>query len=275
VPPPLPRSIDRYQILKRLGAGQMGVLYLGRDPSIGRLVAVKVLREGVDHEIHQRFLREATVGRMIHQNIILVFDVGEHEGQPYIVMEYIDGAPMSELITEKLAMPLEMRLRFIEQLCSGLTYAHVSGVYHRDIKPENLMIDRRHMLKILDFGVAHMDARGGEMTQAGALMGTFNYMSPEQVMGQGTDYRTDIFSVGSVMYELLSFQKAFPGTLQDGVLQRVLREPHTPLADVVPGIDPAIVAIVDKALEKNRETRYQDLEAMENDIVRVRLAARV
>jgi serine/threonine-protein kinase len=254
----------------------MGVLYLGRDPEIGRLVAVKVLKDDVDEEVRLRFLREAQVGRMIHQNIILVFDVGEHDRQPYIVMEYIDGAPMSELIKEKLAMPIEMRLRFIEQICAGLNYAHIAGVYHRDIKPENLMVDRRHHVKILDFGVAHMDAPGAksEMTQAGSLMGTFNYMSPEQVMGQGTDYRTDIFSVGSVMYELLSFQQAFPGTLHDGVLQRVLREPHPPLADRVPGIDPAIVAIVDKALEKNRDTRYQDCEAMENDIAAVRLALR-
>jgi len=254
----------------------MGVLYLGRDPGIGRLVAVKVLKEDVEDEVRQRFLREAQVGRMIHQNIILVFDVGEHEGQPFIVMEYIDGAPMAELIKEQLAMPLDMRLRFVEQLCSGLNYAHAAGVYHRDIKPENLMIDRRHTLKILDFGIAHMDAPGAksEMTQTGSLMGTFNYMSPEQVTGQGTDYRTDIFSVGAVMYELLSFRQAFPGTLQDGVLQRVLREPHTPLGDLVPGLDPAIVAIVDKALKKNRDTRYQNCEAMENEIVRFRLAAR-
>jgi serine/threonine-protein kinase len=272
---PLPRSIDRYQILKRLGAGQMGVLYLGRDPEIGRLVAVKVLKEDVEGEIRQRFLREAQVGRMIHQNIILVFDVGEHDGQPYIVMEYIDGAPMAQLIKEKLAMPLDMRLRFIEQLCAGLQCAHAAGVYHRDIKPENLMIDRRHTLKILDFGVAHMDAPGAksEITRAGSLMGTFNYMSPEQVLGEGTDYRTDIFSIGSVMYELLSFEQAFPGSLQDGVLQRVLHEPHFPLGDVVPGIDPAIVAIVDKALEKDRDMRYQDCEAMENAIVSVRVRA--
>jgi serine/threonine protein kinase len=274
-PPPLPRAVDRYQILKRLGAGQMGFLYLGRDPDIGRLVAIKVLRHDVEEdEVRERFLREATIGRLIHQNIIMVFDVGEHEGQPFITMEYIDGAPLAELIKEKLAMPLDMRLRLLEQLCAGLNYAHVCGVYHRDIKPENLMVDRRHTLKILDFGVAHIDAPGAksEMTQAGSLMGTFNYMSPEQVMGQGTDYRCDIFAVGAVMYELLSFQQAFPGTLQDGVLQRVLREPHASLASVAPGIDPALVDIVDKALEKNRETRYQDLEAMENDIVRVRLA---
>jgi serine/threonine-protein kinase len=263
-------------VLKRLGAGAMGTLYLGRDPEIGRLVAIKVLRDGVEDEVRQRFLREAQVGRMLHQNIILVFDVGQHGDQPYIVMEYIDGAPMAELIREKLAMPLDMRLRFIEQLCSGLNYAHVCGVYHRDIKPDNLMIDRRHHLKILDFGVAHIDAPGAksEMTQAGDLMGTFNYMAPEQVIGQKTDFRVDIFAVGAVMYELLSFQKAFPGSLQDGVLQRVLREPHKPLSQYVPDIDPAIVEIVDKALVKDREARYQDLEAMENDIARFRLAAR-
>ncbi|HEY6214806.1 MAG TPA: serine/threonine-protein kinase [Vicinamibacterales bacterium] len=274
--PPLPTSIDRYQVLKRLGSGQMGVLYLGRDPEIGRLVAIKVLRDDVhDEQIRERFRREATIGRLIHQNIIMVFDVGEHEGQPFITMEYIDGAIVSQLIEERLAMPLELRLRLVEQLCSGLHYAHGFGIYHRDIKPENLMVDRRRTLKILDFGVAHIDVAGSksEMTQAGDLMGTFNYMSPEQVVGHKTDFRCDIFAVGAVMYELLSFQKAFPGSLHDGLLQRVLRDPPVPLDQLVPDIDPVLVTIVNKALEKDREQRYQDLAAMEADVARVRVSA--
>jgi serine/threonine-protein kinase len=271
----LPQSIGRYQILKRLGAGQMGVLYLGRDPEIGRLVAVKVLKEDAHDEVRQRFLNEAQVGRMIHQNIVVVFDVGQFGDQPFIVMEYVDGAPMEELIRQKRAMPLDMRLRFLEQLCAGLHYAHEAGVFHRDIKPGNLMLDRKHNVKILDFGVAHMDSPGARrLTQTGSVMGTFNYMSPEQVVGQATDYRTDIFSVGSVMYELLSFRQAFPGSLHEGVLQRIQREPHRPLAAVVSGIDPALVGIVDRALQKDREMRYQHLDEMGNDIVTVRMALR-
>ena len=270
---PLPASISRYKILKRLGEGGMGSLYLARDPEMDRLLAIKLLREDVESdELRERFKREARANaRLNHQNIVIVYDVGEDMGRPFIAMEYIEGATLSGVIRERKEMSLDQKLVLMEQLCDGLAYAHRAGIVHRDIKPANLMLDARGALKILDFGIArigHAAATG--MTQAGTLMGTLNYMSPEQMTGRPVDHRTDIFAVGAVVYEFLAFQRAFPGDIQDGVLHRIIHEPPPPLEKFVPGIDKAVVNIVAKALEKDREHRYQDLDQMRQDIAKFR-----
>src|SRR5438046_70933 len=270
---PLPSSISRYKILKRLGEGGMGSLYLARDPEMDRLLAIKVLREDVESdELRERFKREARANaRLNHQNIVIVYDVGEDMGRPFIAMEYIEGNTLSGVIRGREELDLDRKLVLMEQLCDGLAYAHRAGIVHRDIKPANLMLDGRGTLKILDFGIArigHAAATG--MTQAGTLMGTLNYMSPEQMTGRPVDHRTDIFAVGAVVYEFLAFQRAFPGDIQDGVLHRIIHEPPPPLEKFFPGIDKAVVQIVAKALEKDREQRYQDLEQMRQDIAKFR-----
>ena len=270
---PLPASISRYKILKRLGEGGMGSLYLARDPEMDRLLAIKVLREDVESdELRERFKREARANaRLNHQNIVIVYDVGEDMGRPFIAMEYIEGSTLSGLIRSREEATLDRKLLLMEQLCDGLAYAHRAGIVHRDIKPANLMLDGRGTLKILDFGIArigHAAATG--MTQAGTLMGTLNYMSPEQMTGRPVDHRTDIFAVGAVVYEFLAFQRAFPGDIQDGVLHRIIHEPPPPLEKFVPGIDKAVTQIVAKALEKDRENRYQDLDQMRADIAKFR-----
>ena len=270
---PLPSSISRYKILKRLGEGGMGSLYLARDPEMDRLLAIKLLREDVESdELRERFKREARANaRLNHQNIVIVYDVGEDMGRPFIAMEYIEGNTLSGVIRGREDLTLDRKLTLMEQLCDGLAYAHRAGIVHRDIKPANLMLDGRGTLKILDFGIArigHAAATG--MTQAGTLMGTLNYMSPEQMTGRPVDHRTDIFAVGAVVYEFLAFQRAFPGDIQDGVLHRIIHEPPPPLDKFVPGIDKAVVNIVAKALEKDREQRYQDLEQMRQDIAKFR-----
>ena len=270
----LPATISRYKILKRLGEGGMGSLYLARDPDIDRLVAIKLLREDVESdELRERFRREArSVGRLRHQNIVIVFDVGEDEGRPFIAMEYIEGQTLSGIIREKQPVAMDRKLQWIEQLCDGLAYAHRANIVHRDIKPANLMVDNDQTLKILDFGIArfgHAAATG--MTQSGTLMGTLNYMSPEQMTGRPVDHRSDIFAVGAVAYELLAYQRAFAGDIQDGILHRIIHEPPPPLNSVAPGVDRVVADVISKALEKDRDKRYQTLDDMRTEIQRFRL----
>jgi serine/threonine-protein kinase len=250
----------------------MGTLLRARDPKIGgRTVAIKLLKEGIDNdEIRRRFMQEANAaGVLEHENIVRIFDVGEQDGEPFIAMEYIDGETLSMWIRRKEPASVSRKLRLLEELCDGLAYAHTFSIVHRDIKPANLMVEkRRGRLKILDFGIAKLADSG--ITNAGALIGSFNYMSPEQVRGLPIDHRSDIFSCGAVMFELLSYKQAFPGGLGDGVLGRIAEQPSPRLRQALPDADPEIEQIIDKALEKDPGRRYPDLPAMHRDLTRVR-----
>ncbi len=249
----------------------MGSLFLARDPAIDRLVAIKLLRHGLDTEaLRERFSREArAAGRLRHTHIVTIFDVGEHDGTPFIAMEFLAGETVAELIRNGARLSLSRRLRLLEELCDGLSYAHRAGLVHRDIKPANLMVDADGVLKILDFGIVRVGDSG--MTQAGALVGTVNYMSPEQVVGGTVDHRSDIFAVGLVGYELITGRQAFPGTMKEGLLNRILNVTVEPIAEVAPGIDPEVAAIVEQAMRKDPADRYQDLVRMRNDLGRVRV----
>jgi serine/threonine protein kinase len=264
-----PATIGRYELRERIAHGGMGVLYLAFDPVTEREVALKVLR--VDSaDLRERFLREARLAaRLQHPNIVTIYDVGAHEDQPFIAMEFIAGETLGQLVHRRAPLTLSRRIALMEQVCVGLAYAHRHGIVHRDVKPANLMISRESgVLKVLDFGVAgRVDADPG--LQGQMLMGTPNYMSPEQVVGQASDQRSDIFSVGLVLYELLTYRQAFSGETQQSILLKVLNESPQPLAALVPGIDPALPAIVDRALEKSVDRRYRDLEAMRSDLSRV------
>jgi len=270
----LPSTIARYKILKRLGEGGMGSLYLARDPAADRLIAIKLLREDVESdELRERFMREAkAVGKLKHQNIVMVFDVAQDAGRPYIAVEYIEGYTLGLVIREKRQIDLDTKLKWIEELCSGLAHAHKQNIIHGDVKPANIMVDQDGTLKILDFGIARLgSAAASGMTQTGTLMGTLGYMSPEQITGRPVDQRSDIFAVGAVCYEIISYQRAFPGDIQDGVLHRIIHEPPKALEQLVPGVDARLVRIINRALEKDRDVRYQDLEAMRKDIARLRM----
>ena len=246
----------------------MGVLYLARDPAIDRLVAIKVLREGLDsREVRERFSREArSAGRLHHPNIVTIFDVGEHQGQPFIAMEYVEGETLADLIQHQKTVSLIQKLQWMEDLCAGLQYAHRSGIVHRDIKPANVMISGDGALKLLDFGIARLDASA--MTQG--VVGTPNYMAPEQIEGQTADPRVDIFSLGALFYELLSYQRAFPGELAV-VLTQILFKAPQPLDGIVAGLDAQLVSIVQRCLEKQPDVRYPDCAALSRDIATVRL----
>jgi len=246
----------------------MGVVYRARDPRIGRIVAIKLLR--IDsQELRDRFEREArSAGNLTQANIVTIFDFGEHDGRPFIVMEYVQGETLAYQIRNRAPLTLATKLDLMDMLASGLGYAHSQGVIHRDIKPANLMIDRHGVLKILDFGIARMDESSA--TQAGMMVGTPNYMSPEQVEGRTLDLRSDIFAVGAVFYELLSYRVAFAGESIHGTLDRVLRSEPEPLAVVCPGLDPAVQFVVAKALEKNPADRYQTLGQLRLELTRCR-----
>jgi len=246
----------------------MGMVFRGRDPHIGRLVAIKLLRIG-DEDLHDRFLREAqSAGGLKHPNIVTIYDFGEHEGAPFIVMEYVEGTTLAEHIKQNIPLTLVRKLALMEALAAGLEYAHNKGVVHRDVKPANVMVDREGILRILDFGIARVTDSG--LTQTGMIMGTPNYMSPEQVEGKPSDRRSDIFSAGLVMYELLSYHQAFPGDTMHQVMNAIVRQTPVALRTLVPELDPALETIVNRAIEKDPSRRYQTMAAMGTHIARVR-----
>ena len=244
----------------------MGVLYLARDPLLRRTLAIKVLAVD-DDDLRERFAREArSAASLSHTNIVTIFDVGEDNGHPFLAMEYLDGETMAEMIRRKAPVALQRRLQLLLELCAGLGYAHRLGIIHRDIKPANLMITGNGTLKILDFGLArltHDNASG--LTQSGALLGTPHYMSPEQIEGRPVDHRSDIFSVGLVLYELLTYRKAYSGEGMHVVLHKITHERPQPLRELDPAIDPSLERIVDKATEREPDRRYQSLELMSAD----------
>jgi eukaryotic-like serine/threonine-protein kinase len=259
--------IGRYQIQRSLGSGGMGAVYLAWDPMIDRFVAIKLVRQGLEsQQVLERFNREArSAGRLRHPNIVTIFDVGDHQGEPFIAMEYVQGSTLAELLQES-PLALIRRLQIVEDVCCALAHAHDAGIVHRDIKPANVMVDNLGIVKILDFGIARVGPTG--FTQG--VIGTLNYMAPEQLQGLSIDARVDIFSIGALFYELLSYQRAFPGDVSEGVLIRILTGRPDPLEVVVPGIDPAIAAIVNRCLEKRPQDRYPDCPTLARDIARVR-----
>ena len=265
----VPSTVSRYEIKQELGQGAMGTLYLALDPLIDRLVAVKLLRVDTE-EIRSRFLREARAGgRLQHKNIVSFYDVGVHDDQPFIAMEYIKGETLAEVISRKATLSLERKLKLIEELCDGLGYAHDAGLIHRDIKPANLMVtEGAGELKILDFGIARVTDLTG-LTQTGGILGTINYMSPEQAQGRPLDHRSDIFAVGAVLYEILTYRRAFAG--RD--LRDVLQFTPVPVAQLAPSLDPVLGDIVERALIPEPENRYQHLRELAKRLTDVRTRA--
>lgn len=247
----------------------MGAVYLATDPAIDRLVALKLMRTTfAEGPLRDRFTREArAVGRLHHPNIVTIFEFGEHGNEPFIAMEYVEGQTLSNLIGQT-EITLPQQLAIIDGLCAGLHYAHRAGIIHRDIKPVNVMVDNEGIVKILDFGIARAAALTltQTATQPGTVLGTLNYMSPEQLSGKAVDQRSDIFAVGAVFYEMLAGRQAFPGNIDTGILQLMLITGPTPLSTLRPDLDPAIIAIVNRCLERDAARRYPDLGEMRKDL---------
>ncbi len=265
------KKIGKYEILGVLGRGGMGVVYRAEDTLIGRPVAIKTLNESLDGqpEMLKRFYREAQAP--LHPNIAIVFDVGDEDGKPFIVMEFIDGEGLDKLIASKRPLSLIEKLSVIEQVCTGLGFAHQSGVIHRDIKPANVMVKRTPIqAKIVDFGIASVQKAKFEtgLTQTGTVIGSVHYISPERLKGDPFDGRSDIWATGVMLYQLLCEQLPFPGGQGEelAIMHKVIDEPHPPLSRWLVNYPPALDAIIDKALAKNPEERYSTAEELGADL---------
>ena len=257
----------RYELSEELGRGAMGVVLKALDPVIGRTVAVKTLRlseegTGMTHEeLISRFQTEArAAGLLSHPNIVVVHDAGEEEGLFYITMEYVEGRSLQALLDSRQAFPLPRIMRVMEQACSALEYAHQHHVVHRDIKPANLMLTPDDTLKITDFGTAKILQFGTAMTQQ--VIGTPSYMSPEQVKGRRVDGRSDIFSLGVILYELVTGEKPFPGRNITTVIYKIVNEDPIPPRELDSTIHPGLSNVITRALAKEPGARYQSCREM-------------
>jgi eukaryotic-like serine/threonine-protein kinase len=266
-----PERIGRYQILERIGRGAMGVVYRAHDAAMGRDVALKVLMTDLedDPDIRTRFHREAeAAARLSHPNIITIFDVGEDAERFFIVMELLRGAMLKDFLKHADAVPIERKIDLMYQLCVGLDAAHNASVYHRDIKPGNIFVRSDGILKILDFGVARLAT--SSMTASGFIVGTPDYMSPEQARGAEIDGRSDIFSLGGVFYFILTGRKPFPASELPSLFHQIQHDTPAPLR---PEEAPAELAdVVMKALLKDRGERYQTCQDMIVDLEVIRQA---
>ena len=262
----------RYEIVGELGRGAMGVVYRAVDPVIGRSVAVKAIRLSAEGtgltrpELLARFQTEArAAGLLTHPNIVVVFDAGEEDGLYYITMELVEGKSLQTLLDDGHAFPLPRVLRIMDQACSALQFAHERNVVHRDIKPANLMLTPDDTVKVTDFGTAKI-LQFGTVQQTAHVMGTPSYMSPEQVKGRAVDGRSDIFSLGVMLYEMVTGEKPFPGQNITTVIYKIVNEEPVPPKQVDPTIHAGISAVVMKALAKDPDVRYQSCREMLEDL---------
>src|SRR5438067_7224009 len=263
-------KIGKYDVIEVLGKGGMGVVYKAMDNLIERIVAIKMMTGGFaeNPDLLKRFYREAkSTGMLQHPNIVIVYDLGDHEGNPYLVMEFLDGEPLDKIIASHREISIVEKLGYIMQACNGLGYAHGRGIVHRDIKPANLMVLRDGNCKIVDFGIARIG--DNSMTRTGQVVGTITYMSPEQINAQVVDGRTDIFSCGVMLYELLTGVVPFDGKDTAATLLKIIHEPPPPLKNFISDYPPELEEILLKALAKDREDRYATAEDFAFDLSRV------
>ncbi len=267
-----PIKIGKYEVVGLLGKGGMGVVYKANDPLLGRSVAIKMMTtlDYVDNpDLLQRFYREAqSTGNLHHRNIVTVYELGDHEGSPYLVMEYLEGETLDAVIQSNRSLPLLDQINFILEVCDGLTYAHQRGVVHRDIKPGNIMVLKDSGVKIVDFGIAHIGNR--TVTRTGQLLGSLPYMSPEQISGKQVDARTDIFSLGVVFHQLLTSHLPFEGETPAATLLKIMHERPRPVAEYDPSFPAEIDEIILRALAKDREERYSSAQDFAFDLVQIR-----
>jgi eukaryotic-like serine/threonine-protein kinase len=266
----------RYRIQRKLGAGGMADVYLAEDQELGRRVAIKILnsRHGNDDQFIERFRREAkNAAALNHPNIVSIYDRGEAEDTYYIAMEFLDGRTLKELIVGRGAAPINVAIEYARQILSALRFAHRHGIVHRDIKPHNVLVDGEGRVKVTDFGIAR--AGTSQMTETGSIVGTAQYLSPEQARGGEVDPRSDLYSLGVVLYELLTGKTPFDGETPVEIAMKHLSTTPKPPSSLRPDVPRELDMVVLRALAKNPDDRYQSADEMESDLERVARGARV
>jgi tRNA A-37 threonylcarbamoyl transferase component Bud32 len=268
---PSTEKIGKYDIVREMGRGAMGIVYEGTDPYIGRRVAIKTIRFDVltqpaeQDEAQKRFMREArSAGILSHPNIVTIYDVGEDRGLTYIAMEYIDGESLESMVSGRRHLTLDDIIALIGQLGDALDYAHRNGIVHRDIKPANILVDREGRPRIVDFGIARISS--SSLTQTNQVLGTPYYMAPEQIAGKAVDHRADLYALGTILYELLTFEKPFPGDNVTTVIYKIMNEPPPRIRDTAKNLPPGLDFVMAKALAKDPTRRYQSGRELAEDL---------
>ena len=269
------QTVSHYRIIEKLGEGGMGEVYLAQDTKLERQVALKFLPRHLtgDKEARERFEREAkSAAALNHLNIITIHDIGEHEGQVFIAMEHVEGRTVKELIAVDLLvgdlngrLPIPQVLDIAIQIASGLAAAHEKGIVHRDIKPQNILVDKDGRVKILDFGLAKLKGVSS-LTKESSTLGTVHYMSPEQTLGNEVNQRTDIWSLGVVLFEMLTGKLPFNGDYEQAVIYSILNEEPKKATEIRHDIPPEFDRILEKALAKEPEDRYQHVDDLLVDL---------
>ena len=252
------KRVGRYEITELIGQGGMGTVYKAFDPLLARVVAIKVISAQfhAQPELRDRFFREArAAAQLAHRNIITIYDLGEEDGLPFLAMQFLEGRDLEQRMRAPEGMTLARKLEIALAMAEGLAHAHGSGVIHRDIKPANVFITDDGQVKILDFGLARLIT--SELTRSKVMVGTVSYMAPEQLRGEKTDHRSDIFSIGVVLYEMFGGKKPFQADSFASTMLKILQETPEPLDSLDPELPPALVSAVDRAMAKAREDRYQ------------------
>jgi eukaryotic-like serine/threonine-protein kinase len=261
-------KIGKYDLLEVIGKGGMGVVYKAYDPILDREVALKTMTSEAlkDPVLRERFYREArSAGKLHHPNIVTIHELGEENDVPYIVMEHLHGTDVHGIIRKKQEIALEKKIRIVVQLCRGLAYAHKSGIVHRDVKPSNVHVLGEDHVKILDFGIARL-MTAKSMTTNGLVLGTIHYMSPEQVKATHVDRKSDIFSTGIILYELLTYQKPFDADNSASILYKLVNEPPDRMNPPLDEQFPVLKKVIHKSLDKDPAKRYFTADEMADEL---------
>lgn len=264
------KKIGKYEVEGVIGRGGMGIVFKASDPTLGRSVAIKMMTASYadDPDLLKRFYREAQfTGKLHHANIVTVYDLGDLDGNPYFVMEYLEGESLDSVIASGREVSMIRKLAYIVQVCAGLEYAHAQGVIHRDIKPANVMVMKDDSVKIVDFGIARVG--NDRLTRPRQVMGSYHYMAPEQVNDKEIDSRTDLFSTGVVLYQLVTSHLPFDARDTISTLMKLLNEPAPPLSTYISHYPPELDGIIERALQKSQEDRYQSAEEFSYDLLQV------